>query len=188
LPAWVKQLAPPEVKDEFELEEEPAAGEKEELQDTQLPAEMLAFLSSAIDSDEDIELTREMIDEYLPEAKARQPIAEQEEPQTVALESGSERLQEIGPAVGAEAEESEEADSAPVTDSAAGEARQWPVMSDNMRWLLIFVAVVVLLVLILVLMFIAWNPLELGAGRADFRWGFNARLISPALVTFLSLP
>ena len=78
LPPWVKQLAPPEIRQELGIEEvepgdtvavharvdqqaaTPSGGE--------LPDDMLAFLSSAIDSDEDIELTPEMIEEYLPDA------------------------------------------------------------------------------------------------------------------------
>lgn len=87
LPPWVQKLAPPEVKEELGLVREgegiepssemEAAGTSEEEglksadSPTELPPEMVAFLSSAIDSDEEIELTPEMIAEYLPEVARR---------------------------------------------------------------------------------------------------------------------
>ena len=93
LPPWVRKLAPPEVKEELDLEqegEEPEqASETDVLEErvlaagdlpTELPPEMVAFLSNAIDSDEEIELTPEMIAEYLPpptQAAKRVPEAEE---------------------------------------------------------------------------------------------------------------
>jgi len=81
LPPWVRKLAPPEVKEELGLESEgrapsedaDAAAERQEAggRATELPPEMVAFLSNAIDSDEEIELTPEMIAEYLPQARQR---------------------------------------------------------------------------------------------------------------------
>lgn len=79
LPPWVEKLAPREIQEELGLlpkQEEAdevstvgspqplAAGKESPLE---LTPEMLDFLSGAIDSDEDIELTREMIRDYLPQ-------------------------------------------------------------------------------------------------------------------------
>lgn len=114
LPPWVQKLAPPEVKEELGLVQEgegteppsemEAAGASEEEglkaadTPTELPPEMLAFLSSAIDSDEEIELTPEMIAEYLPEVARRKDAAPdrrareediQEEPASIIVEEGT---------------------------------------------------------------------------------------------------
>lgn len=84
LPPWVRKLAPPEVKEELELEEEGAESESPAETDgagevgdkaKELPPEMVAFLSNAIDSDEEIELTPEMIAEYLPKPEGRREEA-----------------------------------------------------------------------------------------------------------------
>ncbi|HZD09856.1 MAG TPA: hypothetical protein VE553_00815, partial [Candidatus Binatia bacterium] len=86
LPSWVRQMAPSEL----ETEEAAAEPEKAPLFPpsdvvtavdeavAELPREMIAFLSGAIDSDEEIELTQEMIDEYLP-ATGQQPALAREE-------------------------------------------------------------------------------------------------------------
>ena len=87
LPPWVRKLAPPEVKEELgmaqereepelssEMEAVEEEGQKAVDQTAQLPPEMVSFLSSAIDSDEEIELAPEMIAEYLPEATRRREV------------------------------------------------------------------------------------------------------------------
>lgn len=101
LPPWVRKLAPPEVKEELGLEQggegtaspsetdvverQQAAGDRSR----ELPPEMVAFLSNAIDSDEEIELTPEMIAEYLPQMTRQREgevmaAAAEEEPAHVA--------------------------------------------------------------------------------------------------------
>lgn len=80
LPPWVRQLAPPEVQlelglvdeipepEESQIEDEPDTwGEAPSTAPAEMPEEMLAFLSGVIDSDEDTELTPEMIAQYLPQ-------------------------------------------------------------------------------------------------------------------------
>ncbi len=102
LPPWVRKLAPPEVKKELGLEQEgerepslepDAAGEpRREMGDraTELPPEMVAFLSNAIDSDEEIELTPEMIAEYLPQPTPHEEEVGETEPTTAAAEEEEE--------------------------------------------------------------------------------------------------
>lgn len=80
LPPWVRQLAPPEVQLELGLVDELPEPQESQMDDdaqvwdrsvsaapSQMPDEMLAFLSGIIDSDEDTELTPEMIARYLPQ-------------------------------------------------------------------------------------------------------------------------
>ncbi|MDX1665452.1 MAG: OB-fold nucleic acid binding domain-containing protein [Candidatus Promineifilaceae bacterium] len=90
LPRWVQEIAPEEVRAELALAAEAerkaaerasgavapqverateavAGVEAKSPSSRALPPEMVAFLSSAIDSDEEIELTPEMIAEYLPD-------------------------------------------------------------------------------------------------------------------------
>ena len=99
LPPWVQKLAPPEVKEELALEAEDevdkAAAEADIVEkerqftgdrSTELPPEMVAFLSNAIDSDEEIELTPEMIAEYLPRMGGRSQGAGEGEPTVGAAE------------------------------------------------------------------------------------------------------
>lgn len=122
LPPWVRKLAPPEVKAELGLD--PAAEEGftteetdvgERLQATgsrarELPPEMVAFLSNAIDSDEEIELTPEMIAEYLPQAP----------PRTGAVQEG----EETATVAGNVREEGQSRPVEDVTGTDAGEARE----------------------------------------------------------------
>lgn len=172
LPAWVKQLAPPEIQEELGLEGEPAEREAREIPEDipppaieveapagELPSGMLAFLSSAIDSDEDIELTREMIDEYLHETEE-----ERSETEDRSTEAPS------GPA----AAEETNTDASPYAEPYAQDedALEKPVLvvahepvaesqgPPGSRWLLFFILFLVLLILILLLLFILWNPLQ----------------------------
>ncbi|MFW5943324.1 MAG: hypothetical protein ACOC9X_05280 [bacterium] len=93
LPTWVTRLAPPEVRRELDRQaegeaedgpglDEPGAGsgepssevdavadmETDSPADATLSPAMVAFLSQAIDSNEDIELTAEMLSSHLPAA------------------------------------------------------------------------------------------------------------------------
>lgn len=102
LPPWVQKLAPPEIKEELDLEgkeeiDEGAADadvveeERQVARDRteELPPEMVAFLSNAIDSDEEIELTPEMIAEYLPKMRERREGKAAEEGALAAEELAS---------------------------------------------------------------------------------------------------
>lgn len=83
LPPWVRQLAPPEVQLELGLVDELPESEGSQIEDEpdmwdesaseaqpEMSEEMLAFLSGVIDSDEDTELTPEMIAQYLPQEES----------------------------------------------------------------------------------------------------------------------
>ncbi|MDX1688824.1 MAG: exodeoxyribonuclease VII large subunit [Candidatus Promineifilaceae bacterium] len=145
LPPWVRKLAPPEVKEELGLEQEgepepslepDVAGEPRPETDgraTKLPPEMVAFLSNAIDSDEEIELTPEMIAEYLPQPTPREEgvretelmaAAAEEEEEVIAKEEEEEPALEsegpVGPP-GGEANEGQEEEEREVEAAAADE-------------------------------------------------------------------
>lgn len=62
LPPWVMELAPPEVQQELEMSQTVERARAERVEE--LPEEMVAFLSQAIDSNELIEVDAEVIDEY----------------------------------------------------------------------------------------------------------------------------
>lgn len=93
LPPWVRQLAPPEVQLELGLVDELPEPQGSQVEDdseiweesvsaapSQMPEEMLAFLSGVIDSDEDTELTPEMIAQYLPQKESPARRAEESAP------------------------------------------------------------------------------------------------------------
>ena len=112
LPPWVRQLAPPEVQlelglvDELPVPEGSSIEEEPDMWDetasaaqAEMSEEMLAFLSGVIDSDEDTELTPEMIAQYLPQkesptrrgadsAPGRAPASQPGKPGTPARRSG----------------------------------------------------------------------------------------------------
>lgn len=109
LPPWVRQLAPPEVQVELGLLDEvpkPTEREMEEAPDSwdqapsgrqsEMPEEMVAFLSALIDSEEETELTPEMIARYLPQKE--RPAGESAGRGQLA--SPAHGAQERGPQVG----------------------------------------------------------------------------------------
>jgi hypothetical protein len=94
LPDWVKELAPPELRDQLALiegqhepvEVEAAPPDSESSEQTavhdnlepayhpdELTPELATFLSKAIDSDEDVELTSELLAEYSPQTQQHRP-------------------------------------------------------------------------------------------------------------------
>jgi hypothetical protein len=73
LPPWVRQLAPPEIQAELgllaaELDQDgpEAKIEDDDFQLPPLPPEIVDYLSAAIDSDQDVELTPDVFDELAP--------------------------------------------------------------------------------------------------------------------------
>ena len=176
LPAWVKQLAPPEVQEELGFEVEPAEMTREEgtraipsssLADerqSRLTPEMIAFLSSAIDSDEDIELTREMIEEYLPEAAAhRMPDQRRDTEPIPTAGTGAQRYEEEAQAVFEAGEQGEdESDQLEEHFDPAGQPAKEGSQSASPRWLLLLIFILILVSLLLFfLLLIFWNPLNL---------------------------
>jgi hypothetical protein len=97
LPPWVQRLAPPELRGEIE-DQEAAQAEADEatsldddFADTvpgieQLPQELVTFLAGALDSDNEVELTAEMIATYLPEAEDAIAFADGEQHDPPALQ------------------------------------------------------------------------------------------------------
>ena len=70
LPVWVRKLAPPEVRPEAIEEDEEAAGSVRAYRsryEKALDEDLVTLLSQAMDSDEDMELTPELLAKYMPE-------------------------------------------------------------------------------------------------------------------------
>jgi hypothetical protein len=66
MPVWVRKLAPPEVQAE-EAEDEAAVAARPRRTRTELDQELVSMLSVAMDSEEELELTPELLAKYLPE-------------------------------------------------------------------------------------------------------------------------
>lgn len=103
LPPWVRQLAPPEIQAELGLldpEPEPigvAASVDAEADLPSLPPEIVDYLSAAMDSEQDVELTRDVMQDLLPE----QPNKPAPVPGPTAYQDVEERftpLPEVDPA------------------------------------------------------------------------------------------
>ena len=75
LPAWVQKLAPPEVLDEVDGKLDVAASSAVR-QAAVLDEDLLAMLSAAMDSEEEMELTPELLAPYVPDRPAQEPIEE----------------------------------------------------------------------------------------------------------------
>lgn len=118
LPPWVRQLAPPEIQAELGLlHSEPelsAGGETSPGGDKfppPLPPEMVDYLSAAIDSDEDVELTPAVVHELLPrrveESSAPPPFtfpSRFDRSPDSALDNAQDSVEEPDRAAGIEAE------------------------------------------------------------------------------------
>lgn len=84
LPPWVRQLAPPEVQ--WQLGVSPAPAETDIPVDDEvipLPAALIDYLSQAIDSDQEIELTPSLVHELLERYSAEPPDETAAEPEPV---------------------------------------------------------------------------------------------------------
>jgi hypothetical protein len=66
LPIWVKKLAPPEAKVDVAQDDEVAQSGHERLLQGELDAGLVTLLSEAMDSEEEMELTSELLAPYLP--------------------------------------------------------------------------------------------------------------------------
>jgi hypothetical protein len=77
LPPWVRQLAPPEVQSEFnqESQRKPAGDSVQGSQAPPLSPALVDYLSQAIDSDQEIELTSDLVQEVLDRRPAH-PVEE----------------------------------------------------------------------------------------------------------------
>jgi hypothetical protein len=93
LPPWVRQLAPPEIQAELGLlDPEPApagAAASVDVQDDlpPLPPEIVDYLSAAMDSEQEVELTRDVIHDLLPD----QPEKPTPVPASTAYQDDEER-------------------------------------------------------------------------------------------------
>ena len=73
LPYWVQRLAPPQVKKEMSLLEPSPAKTAESPPEPTMDDSLISVLSEAMDSDEDVELTSEMLAKLSPTAIQPQP-------------------------------------------------------------------------------------------------------------------
>ena len=180
LPEWVKHLAPPEVQEELGLDEKEAATEDEETiagapdsgqrPAEALPEEMLAFLSGAIDSDEEIELTSEMIREYLP-VETMSEAASGERSAPTASGGGSPADQEQREA-GSAPEDRRAEELFLVRQESGGGAEEEAEAYLSSHWMILLL-LLLLLSLALLLALILWNPEGIRAVGAPgvFVWG-----------------
>jgi hypothetical protein len=77
LPPWVRQLAPPEVQSELYVDAVPTEADVKHEPDDEsasLPPGLIEYLSQAIDSDQDIELTPSLFHELIERYEARPPV------------------------------------------------------------------------------------------------------------------
>ena len=72
LPVWVKKMAPPGVEAP-DTEPEPQAAPESEAASALSNEELVAFLSEAMESEEEVELTPEMLAEYAPQTAVTEP-------------------------------------------------------------------------------------------------------------------
>jgi hypothetical protein len=79
LPYWVQRLAPPEIKKEMTLLEPPPAKTAETPPEPTMDDNIISVLSEAMDSDEDVELTPEMLAKLSP-ATHHSPLATRHSP------------------------------------------------------------------------------------------------------------
>lgn len=181
LPPWVKKLAPREIQEELGMVEEPQIEEVPVTLPQQripgrerrreLPPEMLDFLSSAIDSDQEIELTRDMIREYLPAGETdqgRQTTAETDsEPgeRTAAPARDEKRAQQPPRRERASAPfVPERRVPARPPRSTPGGAVQKAVTGDWQRSALLAFLLLLMFLLAFLLIIFFWEGLTLGAG------------------------
>ncbi len=98
LPYWVQKMAPPEVRTELGLGPETEAENNsaaihslslDELKplSPQIDQEVLSFLSKAMDSDEDVELTADILTKLAPDVAKAEPAAPPPEPLPPARET-----------------------------------------------------------------------------------------------------
>lgn len=80
LPYWVQRLAPPEVKREMGLLEPAPTPTAESPATATMDDDLVSVLSQAMDSDEEVELTAEMLAKLSPRAARRQPPSSRNNP------------------------------------------------------------------------------------------------------------
>lgn len=160
LPSWVKQLAPPEVQAELGLIEEDWDEAETDLSviasetpSGELSEEMVSYLSQAIDGDDDVELTPEMLASFIPLPRNTPQASEQAE-EALRQEEASLRLPIPSPEVdvveeGDEEEGGElEKGGEPMMETAL------PVLPSNRRLLILVVIILALIFLTLCALFI----------------------------------
>lgn len=97
LPIWVKKLAPEEVQESMSLEEEIEVG-PEQADLPQLNEEMVHYLSTLMDSEDEVELTPDLLAQWLPAAEmpARHDTAVADvEAQTLELKEWADDLAHV---------------------------------------------------------------------------------------------
>lgn len=196
LPQWVKQLAPPEVQEELGLIEVQSRdtdlypAEQESLDSDSdhdlltptmdMSEEMLAFLSDAIDRNEDVELTPEVLAQFLPLERqedkgdassipplqppdtpvdrppAPRPAAPPSDtPQQAAPETAS------PPPVAAQPPTTQEPEPPSVPQAAPPPAAPAPRGSNTVQNLLLLIIGILLLLLVIVISLIALNYFQI---------------------------
>ena len=155
LPLWVQKLAPEEVQEDLHLEES-VETVSEAAQTPILNEEAIAHLSAAMDSEEDVELTPEVLAQWLPESETS---AQHDETGQTAVSDEEAQTKELKEWAASLADVDEEPDTAvrpydPVTEAVPEEVAEPEAKAarkQESNWLVI-IAIVVLVVLAFVLL------------------------------------